>query len=203
MAMPTCSKRRRGGTINKYARLPPGYAMQLVQQNVCALVTNGRDGLLVRPARSLAQASSGDASHHHDIGGGRRIADAAHVVYAARGTGDGTYFWPPIKRDKCHHQRGRNWVNVTREVVSSKFFMCDDKIRCSMNKNRIEIGIFYGPVPSLRDWKSLLNRLRLTPTVFGDKRFRIPWLCGPFFCTVASTENGITLFISDSLFVFC
>ncbi len=32
MAMPTCSKRRRGGTINKYARLPPGYAMQLVQQ---------------------------------------------------------------------------------------------------------------------------------------------------------------------------
>jgi hypothetical protein len=38
--MPSCSKRRRGGTINKYAQLPPGDAWQLVQENVRDLVTN-------------------------------------------------------------------------------------------------------------------------------------------------------------------
>jgi hypothetical protein len=43
--MPSCSKRRRGGTNNKYAQLPPGDASQPVQENVRDLVPNERGGL--------------------------------------------------------------------------------------------------------------------------------------------------------------
>jgi hypothetical protein len=52
---------------------------------------------------------------------------------------------------------------------------------------------FYSPVPSFPDWKSLLNRLSVTPTLIGDKRLRIFQLCGTFFSTAVSAGNGITL----------